>query len=618
MQLSDLLQSQLATLPTNPGVYLMHDAAGTILYVGKAINLRNRVRSYFREDKGHSPKVRMLVRQVDHLETISTDTEVEALVLENTLIKQHKPYFNILLKDDKTYPWLKLTTNEAYPRLIITRKRLHDGARYFGPYPDTGAMYATMRLIKQLFPLRQRPKPQFKDRPCLNYAIGRCLGPCQGLVSPEEYRQVVDKVIAFLEGRHKDLLRDLKAQMAEASEALDFERAAKARDAIQAITRLMEDQKVVAEKESDQDVLGIALDEVSVALQLFEVREGKLLGRKAFMLDRNGFEAAEILSAFLSQYYAGTDRLPKEILLAEPVADAEVVASWLSARRGSKVLLTVPQRGDKLKLLEMVTYNAQQALEQERLKRWAAVERGPQKALSELAAALGLDELPRRIEGYDIAHVQGSDTVASMVVFVDGAPAKSEYRRFKIKSVEGVDDFASMREVIRRRFKHLAGGDREEASWPMPDLVLIDGGKGQLASALESLDELGVEVPIFGLAKQFEEIYLPGRRDPIRLSKRSAALHLIQRVRDEAHRFANTFHGKLRGKRMTRSALDDVPGIGEKRKLHLLKTLGSVEAMRAMSVEELAERGSLPAKVAAELYQRLHPAMTAPLDARRS
>lgn len=615
MPLSDLLQSQLASLPTNPGVYLMRDAAGSILYVGKAINLRSRVRSYFREDKGHSPKVRMLVRQVDHLETISTDTEVEALVLENTLIKEHKPYFNILLKDDKTYPWLKLTTQEAYPRLVVTRRRLHDGARYFGPYPDTGAMYATLRLIKQLFPLRQRPRPQFRDRPCLNYAIGRCLGPCQGLVSPEEYRRVVDKVTAFLEGRHRDLLRDLKAQMAEASEALDFERAAKARDAIQAITRLLEDQKVVAEKEADQDVVGLAMDEVSVALQLFEVREGKVLGRKAFMLERNGCEASEVLSAFLGQYYAGTERLPREVLLPQAVPDTEVVASWLASRRGSRVLVTVPQRGDKLKLLEMVAYNAEQALAQERLRRWAALERGPQKALGELAEALGLDAPPRRIEGYDIAHVQGSDTVASMVVFVDGVPAKAEYRRFKIRTVEGVDDFASMREVVRRRFKHLAEGERE-AGWPMPDLVLIDGGKGQLASALESLDELGVEVPIFGLAKQFEEIYLPGRRDPIRLGERSVALHLIQRVRDEAHRFANTFHGKLRAKRMTRSALDDVPGIGEKRKLHLLKTLGSVEAMRAMSVEELAREGSLPAKVARELYQRLHP--DAPLDSRRS
>lgn len=616
MHHSDSLQAQLASLPTNPGVYLMHDAAGTILYVGKAINLRNRVRSYFGADKGHSPKVRMLVRQVDHLETISTDTEVEALVLENTLIKAHKPYFNILLKDDKTYPWLKLTTNEPYPRLIVTRKRLADGARYFGPYPDTGAMYATMRLIKQLFPLRQRPRPQFKDRPCLNYSIGRCLGPCQGLVSMSEYQRVVDKVIAFLEGRHKDLLRDLKAQMAEASEALDFERAAKARDAIHAITRLLEDQKVVAEKDTDQDVVALAVDEVSAALQLFEVREGKVLGRKAFMLERAGGDPSEILSAFLGQYYADVARLPREILLGTEVADAEVLGAWLSQRRGAKVALTVPKRGDKLKLLEMVAYNAEQALGQERLRRWAALERGPHKALRELADALGLGEIPHRIEGYDIAHVQGSDTVASMVVFVDGVPAKAEYRRFKIKSVEGVDDFASMREVIRRRFKHVAGSERSD--WPMPDLVLIDGGKGQLASAIESLDGLGVSVPLFGLAKQFEEIYLPGRPQPVRLAKGSQALYLIQRVRDEAHRFANTFHAKLRGKRMTRSALDDVPGLGEKRKLHLLKTLGSVESMRAMSIEALAASGSLPLKVASDLYRRLHPDPDAPLDARRS
>ncbi|MBO9540043.1 excinuclease ABC subunit UvrC [bacterium] len=610
MQLSDRIQELLSHLPTNPGVYLMKDAAGLILYVGKAVNLRSRVRSYFREDKGHSPKVRALVRVIDHFETISTTTEVEALVLENTLIKRHQPYFNILLKDDKTYPWLKLTLNEPYPRLVVTRKRLNDGARYFGPYPDAGAMYATLRLIKQLFPLRQRPTPQFRDRPCLNYAIGRCLGPCQGMVSVPEYREMVNKVISFLEGRHKDLLRDLKAQMAEASEALDFERAAKARDAIAAITSLLEEQKVEANRETDQDVVAIACDELSACIQLFEVREGKVIGRRAFTLERADSEPAEVLGAFLAQYYDGTAagaRVPKEILLPESVPDQEVLAAFLAEKRGSKVALLVPQRGDKLKLLEMVAYNAQQALEQERLRRWAAIEKGPQKALRELADALGLSEVPHRIEGYDIAHVQGSDTVASMVVFEGGVPAKAEYRRFKIKSVEGIDDFASMHEVVKRRFKHVAEGADPGGRWSMPDLVLIDGGKGQLGSAVAALDRLGVEVPIFGLAKQFEEIYLPGRKDPIRLAETSPALHLIQRVRDEAHRFANTFHGKLRGKRMTRSVLDDVPGIGEKRKLHLLKALGSVEAMRALSVDELASRGGLPQRVAETLYSRLHP-----------
>ncbi|HEY9900103.1 MAG TPA: excinuclease ABC subunit UvrC [Pantanalinema sp.] len=608
MQLSDRIQELLSHLPTNPGVYLMQDAAGAILYVGKAVNLRSRVRSYFREDKGHSPKVRALVRVIDRFETISTTTEVEALVLENTLIKRHQPYFNILLKDDKTYPWLKLTLNEPYPRLVVTRKRLNDGARYFGPYPDAGAMYATLRLIKQLFPLRQRPTPQFRDRPCLNYAIGRCLGPCQGMVSVDAYRAMVDKVLFFLEGRHKELLRDLRAQMSEASEALDFERAAKARDAIAAITSLLEEQKVEASRETDQDVVAIACDEISASIQLFEVREGKVIGRRAFILERADSEPAEVLGAFLGQYYdaSALARVPKEVVLPEAVPEQEVLAAFLAERRGSKVALLVPQRGDKLKLMELVAYNAQQALEQERLRRWAALEKGPHKALRELADALGLAEVPHRIEGYDIAHVQGSDTVASMVVFEGGVPAKAAYRRFKIKTVEGIDDFASMHEVVKRRFRHVSEGADPEGRWSMPDLVLIDGGKGQLGAAVAALDRLGVEVPIFGLAKQFEEIYLPGRKDPIRLGENSAALHLIQRVRDEAHRFANTFHGKLRAKRMTRSVLDEVPGIGEKRKVHLLKAIGSVDAMRALSVDELASRGALPHRVAETLYSRLH------------
>lgn len=603
MAVSEDLRALLAHLPANPGVYLMRDGSGTILYVGKAVNLRNRVRSYFRDDKGHAPKVRALVKQIATFETISTDTEVEALVLENTLIKQHQPHYNILLKDDKTYPWLKLT-KEAYPRLVITRRRLDDGARYFGPYPDVGAMHQTLRLIKQLFPLRQRPRPQFKDRPCLNYAIGRCPGPCQQLVSVEDYRKTVDQVAGFLEGRHKELLRELKAQMASASEALDFEKAAKARDAIAAITRLLEGQKVVATKESDQDVVAIAMDELTAAIQVFAVRQGQVTGRRGFLLPRAESEAPEVLGSFLCQYYAAIDQLPREVIVSDPLADQEVVAAWLTERVGAKVAITLPQRGDKAKLLEMVAHNARQALEQDRQRRWAAMERGPQAALQQLAEALGLGAVPRRIEGYDIAHVQGSDTVASMVVFVDGMPAKGEYRKFKIKGVDGVDDFASMAEVIRRRFRHR--GDEPDA-WDMPDVVLIDGGKGQLGAAISSLDALGLELPIFGLAKRFEEIYLPGRRDPVKLDPQAPALRLIQRVRDEAHRFANTFHGDLRGKRMVRSALDEVPGIGAKRKTALLKTLGSVDAMRELSPEDLASRGRLPQRVAADLYRALHP-----------
>lgn len=600
--LSDTLRDRLEQLPTNPGVYLMKDAAGTIVYVGKAVNLRSRVRSYFREDKNHSAKVRAMVRQVADLETLSTDTEVEALVLENTLIKRHRPYFNILLKDDKTYPYLKLTLNEAYPRLIVTRRRVADGGRYFGPYPDAGAMHATLRLIKQLFPLRQRPKPQFRDRPCLNYAIGRCLAPCQGLVSSEEYREVVRKVEAFLSGRHRELVRELEAAMQEASMALDFERAASLRDQIQAIAKLMEQQKVDADRDADEDVIGLASDDATVAVQVFQIREGRLLGRREHELDREGSALDEVLSAFIGQFYAESETVPAEILLREEPADADLLAEWLASRRGGKVRLKVPQRGDKEKLLRMAETNAKQALERGRLTRWAAIERGPQAALSELGAALGCPP-PRRIEGFDISHAQGSDTVASMVVFIDGKPAKDQYRKFKIRTVEGIDDFASMKEVVTRRYRKLA--DPQAEGWEAPDAILIDGGKGQLNAALEALDALGVDLPIFGLAKQFEEIYLPGRRDGIQLGDRSPARHLIQRLRDEAHRFAVTFHRNLRGKRMTRSLLDGVPGLGEKRKTQLLKRLGSVEAMRGMSSDELARQGGIPLKVAQSVVERL-------------
>ncbi len=607
--LSDTLRDRLDQLPVTPGVYLMKDAKGTILYVGKAVNLRSRVRSYFREDKGHSAKVQALVRQIVDLETLSTDTEVEALVLENTLIKRHRPYFNILLKDDKTYPYLKLTLNEPYPRLIVTRRRLADGGRYFGPYPDAGAMHATVRLIKQLFPLRQRPKPQFRDRPCLNYSIGRCLAPCQGLVSQEDYREVVRKVEAFLSGRHRELVREIEAAMRVASAALDFEKAAALRDQVQAIAKLMEQQKVDADSDADQDVIGLASDEASVAVQVFEIREGRLTGRREHELARAGSAISDVLGAFMGQFYSDAETVPAEIVLREPPLDADLLAEWLASRRGSKVRITVPQRGDKEKILRMAETNAKQALERGRLSRWAAIERGPQAALGELGEALGCAP-PRRIEGFDISHAQGSDTVASMVVFIDGKPAKDQYRKFKIRTVEGIDDFASMAEVVARRYSKLGGPDVER--WEAPDAILIDGGKGQLNAAVAALDALGLELPIFGLAKQFEEIYLPGRKEGIQLGARSPARHLIERLRDEAHRFAITFHRNLRAKRMTRSILDDVPGLGAKRKTQLLSRLGSVDAMRRLNPSELAERGGIPLKVAQAVAEHLGGAGNTP------
>lgn len=601
--LNETLRNRLEHLPPNPGVYLMKDARGTILYVGKAVNLRSRVRSYFRDDKAHSAKVRAMVRQIADLETLSTDTEVEALVLENTLIKRHRPYFNILLKDDKTYPYLKLTLNEPYPRLIVTRRRLSDGGRYFGPYPDAGAMHATMRLIKQLFPLRQRPKPQFRDRPCLNHAIGRCLAPCQGLVSREDYREIVRKVEAFLSGRHRELKRELEAAMQEASAALDFERAATLRDQLQAISRLMEQQKVDADSEADQDVIGLASDDATVSVQVFQIREGRLTGRREHELDREGSALPEVMAAFMGQFYAEAELLPAEIVLRELPEGAELLAEWLGARRGGKVRLTVPQRGDKEKILRMAETNAQQALDRGRLTRWAAIERGPQAALAELGKALGCPP-PRRIEAFDISHAQGSDTVASMVVFIDGKPAKDQYRKFKIRTVEGIDDFASMKEVVTRRYRKLSEPD--VVGWEAPDAILIDGGKGQLNAAVDALDMLGVDLPIFGLAKQFEEIYLPGMKDGIQLGDRSPARHLIQRVRDEAHRFAITGHRARRGKARTASRLEDIGAVGPKRRQKLLAHFGGLQGVVAASVEDLQRVEGISRKLAQRIYDELH------------
>lgn len=600
MDIPEAIKRQLDALPTGPGVYLMRDRADALVYIGKAVNLRSRVRSYFRADGGHSPRTRNLVSHVGRIETIMTDTEVEALVLENLLIKQHRPRFNVLLKDDKTYPFLKLTLDEAFPRLVVTRRRLSDGARYFGPYPDVGAMRATLKVIQQVFPLRQKETPPFKHRPCLNHSIGRCLAPCQGLVTEAEYRKLVDGVVLFLEGRHADLHRRLTEQMTEAASRHEFERAAKLRDRRAAVERIMEQQKVVGSGEDDQDVLGAASDGRMGALQLFQVRRGKLVGRLDFQLAIKGADLAEALCAFLPQYYAETDQLPKELVLPFPLPDAEVIGRWLSDRRGSKVTLTVPKLGGKLALLEMAQHNAQQALGRAHVEAVSASREAPEVGLLTLAEALGMADLPHRIECFDISHIQGSDTVASMVVFEDGLPLKSAYRRFKIRNVQGVDDFAAMNEVVGRRYGRLVKeGERA------PDLVIIDGGKGQLSSAMRVFEELGLQdLTVFGLAKREEEVFLPGRSEPVILPE-GAALHLIQRIRDEAHRFAVTFHRERRSKRMLRSALDDVPGIGEKRKRMLLARFGSVDAMRELTLAEWKERSGLPTDVAETLHRKL-------------
>lgn len=607
--LSDRLQQRLDTLPVAPGVYLMRDAAGEILYVGKAVVLRNRVRQYFQSGKALSPKIRLMVSRVVDFETITTRNEVEALVLESNLIKQHRPYFNALLKDDKSYPFLKLSTHEPFPRLAIVRQRLDDGARYFGPYPDGTGLQQAYHFIQKHFPLRKRRTPQFRDRVCLNYHLGRCLGPCQGLVTPEAYAELVEDVAHFLEGRHERVVGRLKREMHAAAEALDYERAAAVRDQLAALESFRQRQKVVGNPEDEQDAVAFAVDDQRAVFQVFQVRQGKVIGRLVFTMPAEGESPAELLEAFLSQYYGRTDNVPREVLLPAPVEGSDVLAAWLSQRRGFKVNLHVPQRGAKRDLLDLVQRNAEQELKRLALEALAASRNAAAGGPAELARVLQLPVVPTRIEAFDISHLGGTDIVASMVVFVGGRPCKAEYRHFKLKHVTDNDDFASMREVIARRFKRSVAGD-----WPWPDLVIIDGGKGQLNAALEALNEVGAHrPPIFGLAKREEEMFLPradeaDEWEPLRLQADSPALHLIQQVRDEAHRFAVTFQRQLRGKRMVRSVLDEVEGLGPVRKRNLLKRFGSVSALRRLTREELQRDSGLPLRVADALFEVLQHA----------
>jgi excinuclease ABC subunit C len=607
--LSDSLQHRLDTLPTAPGVYLMRDATGTLLYVGKAVVLRNRVRQYFQSAKALSPKIRLMVSRVADVETITTRNEVEALVLESNMIKAHRPYFNALLKDDKSYPFLKLSTHEPFPRLAVVRQRLDDGARYFGPYPDGTGMQQAYHFIQKHFPLRKRRSPQFRDRVCLNFHLGRCLGPCQGLVSPDAYAELVEDVAQFLEGKHDRVLARLKREMHAAAEALDFERAAALRDQVAALESFRQRQKVVGNPEDEQDAVAFALDDQRAVFQLFQVRQGKVIGRLVFTMPAEGEAADELLEAFLAQYYERTDNVPREVLLPVALEGASTLAAWLSQRRGLKVALLVPQRGAKRDLLDLVQRNADHELKRLALVALAQSRSAAAAGPAELAQVLALPAPPSRIEAFDISHLGGTDIVASMVVFIEGRPCKAEYRHFKLKHVTDNDDFASMREVVARRFRRSVAGE-----WPWPDLVIIDGGKGQLNAALDGLAEAGAPVPpIFGLAKREEEIFLPHSEpadtwEPLRLGAGAPALHLIQQVRDEAHRFAVTFQRQLRGKRLVRSVLDDVDGLGPVRKRNLLKRFGSVSALRRLTREELQRDSGLPLRVADALYEVLQHA----------
>lgn len=594
-EFSDSIKNALAVLPDKPGVYLMHDAEGKVIYVGKAVVLKNRVRSYFRNLSSHTPKVKAMVAKIAEIETIVTSSEVEALILECNLIKKYRPRYNISLKDDKTYPYLKVTMQEDFPRLYMTRRLQRDGAKYYGPYADAGAMHATVKLLRTMFPLRTCRKMN-PDRPCLNYHIKRCLAPCAGYVSKDEYGKMIKSVCMVLDGRTTELERDLKQRMQEAAENYAFEEAARLRDQLQAVERLNESQKAVTTNGGDMDIIGFAQDMTGNCLQIFFVRKGKLIGRDNFFLQDGSEAPQEVLTAFIKQYYNEATFIPREIVLPQlPEAEEQqLIELWLREKAERRVELLTPQRGIKRELLQLANDNALKLLA-ERLRKGSLSLKNDEQAAEELQQALGLEHSLERMDCFDISHTQGSETVASMVVFRNGSISKKDYRKYKIVSAEGKpDDFKSMQEVVYRRYK-----DYED----LPNLVVIDGGKGQLSSALEVIRGLGLaDLPVVGLAKREEEIFLPHQSTSILLDRDSAALHLIQRIRDEAHRFAITFHRKLRGKRNLVSVLDHVEGIGPKRRQALWKTFKTLEAMKAASVEELAAVEGMNGAVAQTLY----------------
>jgi len=593
------LESALAKLPDRPGVYLMKDARGEVLYVGKAQNLRSRVRSYWQKESpgGEVHRIRSVIDRVADVEITLTDTVSEALLLEANLIKRFRPRFNVRLKDDKSYPYIKVTHADDFPRIERTRKLVSDGSRYFGPYASASSVDESMNMVRRLFPFRTctidiKDGVRALQRPCLLYHIKRCQGPCITAISKADYAEDIAQVELFLEGRQETLVKALAAEMGVAAERTDYERAASLRDKIRAVERTMESQKMAAFARTELDLIGMARQDNQAAIQLFMLRDGSLIGRDVYLLDA-AREAPdeEVLTGFVEQYYVRATSIPREIYLPSRIAETADLEAFLAERRSGPVHLRVAQRGEKRKLAALAQRNAAETLAREQA-RWLADHGKTLAALEGLAAALGLTGPPLRIECYDISNFQGSESVGSMVVFEDGKPRTGEYRRFRIKTVQGPNDFASHQEVLRRRFrlaKHGEEGSAEERRWAMPDLVVVDGGKGQVSAAKEVLDELGLhDLPLAGLAKEREELFLPGQVAPVLLPATSPALYLVQRLRDEAHRFAITYHRDLRAKRSVRSAFDDLPGVGPKRKRELLKVFGSIKRVRDAPVEQIA------------------------------
>ncbi len=605
------LEKQLRDIPPVPGVYLMRDAQDNILYIGKSKKLRSRVRSYFREHHHHTARIFLMVQQVTEIEFIITDTEAEALALEANLVKQHQPHFNVLLKDDKKYPYLCITWSEDYPRIFITRKRRlgNPKDRYYGPYVDTRILRDTLHLVKRIFPLRQRPKPLFKDRPCLNYDIGRCPGVCQLLISPEDYGKIVQKVAMIFQGRSRELIDYLTEQMEDAAENLNFEMAARIRDQIQGLQSLNAEQKVsLPDDRVSQDAIALAANSKQACIQLFQIRAGQLVGRLGFTAEvPPGLKSTEmgvILQRVLEEHYQIVDavEIPSEVLVQYELPDESILTDWLSDRKGKKVTILTPQRQLKAELIEMVERNAKYELE-----RVQKLSDRNTAALEDLAEILDLPDLPHRIEGYDISHIQGSDAVASRVVFIKGLPAQQHYRHYKIKNPTvhsgHSDDFASLAEVIQRRFRDYS------TSSDKPDLIMIDGGKGQLSAVVAVLQKMNLleEIRVVSLAKQREEIFLPGETFPLETDPEQPGVQLLRRLRDEAHRFAVSFHRNKRSERMKRSHLDDIPGLGHHRQKLLLAHFRSLDYIRIATPEQLAEVSGIGPKLAQQIYNYFHP-----------
>ncbi len=604
------IKERLDSLPTRPGVYLIKGDAGEVLYVGKAVNLRSRVRSYFHASAAHLPRVQHLVGSMADLEFIVTDSELEALILECNLIKKHRPRYNVKLKDDKRYPYIKVTWQEDFPRVQVVRRMKRDGARYFGPYTSSKAMRQTLELIRRIFPYItcNRKITGTDDRACLYYHIKRCMGPCIGVVSKEEYRQMMEQVCLFLHGKGEEIVASLVRRMESAAEQMEFEQAASLRDQLQAVEQVIRRQRVVSTTMADQDVIALARSDGETCVQIFFIRSGKLIGREFFLMDATSdVEANEILASFIKQFYDHAANVPPEILLPAPVDETQIIERWLRDKRAAKVVLRVPRRGQGRALMEMVVENATQTLTHLMAREQLEEDRAL-ASLSDLQAILNLEATPVRIEAYDISNIQGVAATGSMVVFEEGMPRKSRYRRFKIRTVTGPDDYAMMKEVLRRRFRRaIAREAGSEESWTdLPDLIVIDGGKGQLNAALEVLAEYGLEqVPAVGLAKAREEIFQPGESEPLVLPQDSPGLQLLQRLRDEAHRFAIGYHQRLRRRQSLSSTLEEVPGIGPKRRLALLKSFGSLDAIRGASVEELAAVEEMNQTVARNIQEFL-------------